>query len=160
MSLSLYRFVSVREPVAAEEVARDYLALPEANGEARPLVERLVSGDPRFAWEDDNLRTADPAALPLRETPYVVFDVETTGSSAKEGGITQYDMVGIPKPEDRDEDDPYYGVYKFKKGFGGDVVEFIGCLDLPVKPRLAAAWYRLEPLYYRAYYKLKNNIFY
>lgn len=79
---------------------------------------------------------------------------------ARERGITQYDMVGIPKKEDRNDEDPYYGVYKFKKGFGGDVVEFIGCLDLPVKPRLAAAWYRLEPLYYRGYYKLKGNIFY
>jgi hypothetical protein len=24
----------------------------------------------------------------------------------------------------------------------------------------AAAWYRLEPTYYRLYYKLKNNVFY
>ena len=79
---------------------------------------------------------------------------------ARENGITYYDMVGIPKREERNEDNPYYGVYKFKKGFGGEVVEFIGCLDLPVKPRLAAAWYRLEPLYYRGYYKLKGNIFY
>lgn len=79
---------------------------------------------------------------------------------AREKGITHYDMVGIPKKEDRNEDNPYYGVYKFKKGFGGDVVEFIGCLDLPVKPRLAAAWYRLEPIYYRGYYKLTGNIFY
>lgn len=79
---------------------------------------------------------------------------------ARERGVTHYDMVGIPKREDRNEEDPYYGVYKFKKGFGGDVVEFIGCMDLPIKPRLAAAWYRLEPLYYRGYYKLKGNIFY
>ena len=65
---------------------------------------------------------------------------------AKRRGITQCDFVGAPKPEDRREDDPYYGVYKFKLGFGGDVVEFLGCKDLPVSPRLAAAWYRLEPL--------------
>ncbi|WP_047863795.1 lipid II:glycine glycyltransferase FemX [Rubrobacter aplysinae] len=79
---------------------------------------------------------------------------------AKSQGITYYDMVGIPKKENRDESDPYYGVYKFKLGFGGEVVDFIGCMDLPVRPRLAAMWYRLEPLYYRAYLKLKKSIFY
>jgi lipid II:glycine glycyltransferase (peptidoglycan interpeptide bridge formation enzyme) len=79
---------------------------------------------------------------------------------AKSRGITYYDMVGIPKKEDRDENDPYYGVYKFKMGFGGEVVDFIGCMDLPVKPGLAALWYRIEPLYYRAYLKIKKSIFY
>ena len=79
---------------------------------------------------------------------------------AKRGGITNCDFVGAPKPEDRTEDDPYYGVYRFKLGFGGDVVEYQGCLDLPVRPTLAAAWHRLEPLYYRAYLKLKGDVFY
>jgi lipid II:glycine glycyltransferase (peptidoglycan interpeptide bridge formation enzyme) len=79
---------------------------------------------------------------------------------AKRRGITYCDFVGAPKPGDRNEDDPYYGVYRFKLGFGGDIVEFLGCMDLAVRPRLASAWYNLEPLYYRAYYKLKNNVFY
>jgi peptidoglycan pentaglycine glycine transferase (the first glycine) len=79
---------------------------------------------------------------------------------AKRRGMTYCDFVGAPKAEERDTDDPYYGVYRFKLGFGGDVVEYLGCMDLPVSPRLAAAWYKLEPLYYRVYYKLKNNIFY
>lgn len=79
---------------------------------------------------------------------------------AKSQGITFYDMVSVPPPEERNEDHPGYGVYKFKKGFGGEILEFIGCMDLPVKPRLADAWYRLEPFYYRAYSKIKGNIFY
>ena len=79
---------------------------------------------------------------------------------AKRRGITNCDFVGAPKVEDRTEDDPYYGVYKFKLGFGGEVVEYQGCLDLPVRPRFAAAWHRMEPLYYRAYYKLKGDVFY
>jgi peptidoglycan pentaglycine glycine transferase (the first glycine) len=79
---------------------------------------------------------------------------------ARERGIRYYDMVGIPKPEDRNEDDPYYGVYRFKIGFGGEVADFPGCLDLPIKPARANAWYRLEPAYYRLYYKLKGNVFY
>ena len=79
---------------------------------------------------------------------------------AKRRGLTRYDMVGIPSPDELDESHSLYSVYKFKAGFGGEVFDSIGCFDLPVRPRLAAAWYRLEPLYYRAYYKLKNDIFY
>lgn len=79
---------------------------------------------------------------------------------ARERGITYYDMVSVPPPGQRDESHPAYGVYKFKKGFGGDILEFLGCMDLPVKPRLAEAWRRAEPLYYRAYSKAKGNIFY
>lgn len=79
---------------------------------------------------------------------------------AKQRGIILCDFVGAPKPGDRNEDDPYYGVYKFKLGFGGDVVEYLGCMDLPVSPRLAASWHGLEPFYYRAYSKLKGNVFY
>jgi lipid II:glycine glycyltransferase (peptidoglycan interpeptide bridge formation enzyme) len=79
---------------------------------------------------------------------------------ARERGIDYYDMVGIPKPENRNEDDPYYGVYRFKIGFGGDVTDFVGCLDLPLKNARAKAWYNLEPAYYRLYYKLRGNVFY
>lgn len=79
---------------------------------------------------------------------------------AKSRGMTYCDFMGAPKSEDRNKDNPYYGSYEFKRGFGGDLVEFLGCLDLPLKPRRAAAWHELEPLYYRAYYKLKSNIFY
>jgi peptidoglycan pentaglycine glycine transferase (the first glycine) len=79
---------------------------------------------------------------------------------AKRRGITYCDFMGAPRSEDRNEENPYYGVYRFKLGFGGDVVEYQGCLDLPVRSRLAEAWYRLEPLYYRAYYKLKGDVFY
>lgn len=99
MSPSLYGFVKSREPVSAEDLARDHLALPGANGDARKLVERVISSDPRFLWEGDVLRTADPAALPLQDTPYVVFDVETTGSSAKEGGITELGAVKVWRGE-------------------------------------------------------------
>ena len=79
---------------------------------------------------------------------------------AKERGLTHYDMVGVPKPEDLDESSSLWGVYKFKEGFGGELVDTIGCYDLPVKRARAAAWYKLEPAYYRLYYKLKNNVFY
>ncbi len=51
---------------------------------------------------------------------------------AKEAGCRIYDMWGAP---DRIEDsDPMYGVYKFKEGFGGCLVETPGAFDLPLRP--------------------------
>jgi peptidoglycan pentaglycine glycine transferase (the first glycine) len=79
---------------------------------------------------------------------------------AKGGGLRHYDMVGVPKLEDLDESSSLWGVYKFKEGFGGEIADFLGCLDLPIRRARAAAWYKLEPVYYRLYYKLKNNVFY
>jgi len=48
---------------------------------------------------------------------------------AKERGCTVYDMWGAP--DELDESDPMWGVYRFKKGFGGDFVEHIGAWDYP-----------------------------
>jgi hypothetical protein len=45
-------------------------------------------------------------------------------------------------------------------GFGGEVPDFLGCLDLPIKRASVAARYRFEPVYYRMYQKLKQNVFY
>ncbi len=89
MSPSLYGFVRGREPASPEEIAAEFLSLPEANGDARARVERLVEGDPRFLWEGEGLRTVDLTQLALEDVPYVVFDLETTGSSARRGGITE-----------------------------------------------------------------------
>ncbi len=58
---------------------------------------------------------------------------------ANQRGTTYYDMVDAQKPENMREDDPTLGVYRFKVGFGEEVVDFLGCLDLPVKPVRAAA---------------------
>jgi lipid II:glycine glycyltransferase (peptidoglycan interpeptide bridge formation enzyme) len=79
---------------------------------------------------------------------------------ARRRGLTHYDMVGVPKPEDLDESSSLWNVYKFKEGFGGEILDSLGCYDLRVKRARAAAWYKFEPVYYRLYYKLKNNVFY
>ncbi|HKZ26313.1 MAG TPA: DEDD exonuclease domain-containing protein [Rubrobacteraceae bacterium] len=89
MSPSLYGFVKGREPVSPEEVVQEFLSLPHLNGGAHAHVEELVADDPRFLWKEGALRTTDAASLPLDEAPYVIFDVETTGSSAKKGAITE-----------------------------------------------------------------------
>ena len=53
---------------------------------------------------------------------------------AKEKGCRSYDLWGAP---DRfDETDPLWGVYRFKAGLGGQVLQTIGAWDLPVRPML------------------------
>jgi len=96
VSPSLYGFVKDREPVSPEEIAIEFFSLRRSDGDARALVERLIEGDPRFVWEDKNLRTAHAGSLALGEAPYVVFDVETTGSAAGKGGaITEFGALKL-----------------------------------------------------------------
>ncbi len=51
---------------------------------------------------------------------------------AVEQGCRIYDFRGVPGRVG--EDHPLYGLYKFKLGFGGDYVEFVGEMDLVLKP--------------------------
>ena len=51
---------------------------------------------------------------------------------AAKGGFKRYNFYGIqglPDPKKKD-----YGVYEFKRGFNGHVVELIGALELPISP--------------------------
>lgn len=66
-------------------------------------------------------------------------------SWAKERGCTLYDFRGVPG--NLEEDNPLYGLYRFKKGFGGVYTEFIGEFDLVYDPFLYWSWNWAEPLY-------------
>jgi DNA polymerase III subunit epsilon len=100
VSPSLYGFVKGHEPVSPEEIATRFLSLASPNGDARRLIEGLVEGDARFLWEGEDLRTAHAGSLPIDEAPYVVFDVETTGSSAGKGGaITEFGALKLVRGE-------------------------------------------------------------
>lgn len=72
---------------------------------------------------------------------------------AKKRGCTVYDMWGAP--DTLDESDPMWGVYRFKKGFGGELVKHVGAWDYPVhntghrlymsvKPRVLAVMRSLD----------------
>lgn len=53
---------------------------------------------------------------------------------AKERGCTEYDMFGISsKPEPAH---PLYGLYRFKRGFGGRIFHRMGCWDYPLNKEL------------------------
>ncbi len=62
---------------------------------------------------------------------------------AKRQGCLEYDLWGAP---DRlDEDDPMWGVYRFKQGFGGTFVPHIGAYDYPARPLLYRLYTTVMP---------------
>ena len=64
---------------------------------------------------------------------------------ALERGCDIYDFRGISG--DPSPDNPLYGLYRFKKGFGGYMVEYVGEYDAPLSPALYFLSTRAEPLY-------------
>jgi len=74
-------------------------------------------------------------------------------SYAKDAGCLYYDLWGAPQVFD--ESDPLYGVYRFKKGFGGDFAEQIGAYDFirskvryktinSLLPKIMGMWKRIK----------------
>ena len=59
-----------------------------------------------------------------------------------------YDFRGVSG--DLTEDNPLYGLYKFKKGFNGDFTEFMGEFDLV----LSKFWYKTLKIATDAYHRL------
>ncbi|CFX02248.1 Methicillin resistance protein [Syntrophomonas zehnderi OL-4] len=64
---------------------------------------------------------------------------------AKKHGCTLYDFRGVSG--DLDENNPLYGLYKFKKGFNGEFTEFVGDWDTVYSPFYYFLWTRALPLY-------------
>ncbi len=55
---------------------------------------------------------------------------------ARSLGCTAYDLWGIPDVHEDPETAPLAGVYRFKAGFGGDEVRFVGAYDRAYRPLL------------------------
>jgi len=64
---------------------------------------------------------------------------------AKTKGCTLYDFRGVSG--DLNEENPLYGLYKFKKGFNGEFTEFIGEWDYIYRPWMYSIWKTAERLY-------------
>ncbi len=65
---------------------------------------------------------------------------------AKRAGRRAFDMGGIPVDPER-KDDPMYGPYLFKRGFGGEVRRWVGAHDAVPSPVLHRAYRVAEPAY-------------
>ena len=63
--------------------------------------------------------------------------------TAKEKGCTSYDLWGAP--DVFDGSDSMTGVYRFKRGLGGEVVRTVGAWDLPLRPFVFALYAQVWP---------------
>ena len=68
---------------------------------------------------------------------------------ARKGGARRFDFGGIPVDVTR-KDDPMYGPYQFKKGFGGTPRRFVGAHDAVPNDLVYRAYAVVEPLYTNA----------
>lgn len=77
---------------------------------------------------------------------------------AHDRGAKWFDFYGVPGHVN--EDHPLYGLYHFKKSFGGDFVTYVGEWDMPLSRPLYLLWEYGLPLYqqtiHRAIKKLKK----
>ncbi len=74
---------------------------------------------------------------------------------ARRAGCTVYDMYGIPPAEDSDH--PMHGLYRFKTGFGGRIVNYPGTVDAVMRPVAAGAFRSAERLRDFYYKRLKKR---
>lgn len=78
---------------------------------------------------------------------------------AKANNCKLYDFRGVSG--DLSEDNPLYGLYRFKKGFNGTFTEFVGEFDLVFSPFYYWLWTNLEPFYQkniRRLLKIKKSL--
>jgi peptidoglycan pentaglycine glycine transferase (the first glycine) len=98
-----------------------------AEYDGEPLAAAFVLGFGRYAYYAH--AASSGARRELKATNKVLWEAIRW---AKGAGYRTFDFWGIPRePSPRN---PLYGVYTFKKGFGGEIVEFAPPYDLPIKP--------------------------
>lgn len=71
-------------------------------------------------------------------------------------GCTSFDMWGSlgPNPDDKD---PWFGFHRFKKGFGGDLMEFLGTYDLVLNTQMYG-FYKIAEDWRWKYLRFKTKL--
>lgn len=80
----------------------------------------------------------------------------------REHGAEVHDLIGSP-PSDRldDPEHPLHGVGQYKLRLSKQVTDYIGVLDLPLRPRYAQIWRRLgDPIARRWALGVRKDVFY
>ena len=71
---------------------------------------------------------------------------------ALEHNMRRYNFYGITG-NFNEKENPFYGLYSFKRDFGGQVVELVGEFDLIISP----FWFKVYNIAFKLYHKLKRN---
>ncbi|WP_037572082.1 lipid II:glycine glycyltransferase FemX [Spirochaeta cellobiosiphila] len=87
--------------------------------------------------------------------PSYLLQWEGIKIAKNEWNCTEYDFFGIPPVDDPNH--PMSGLYRFKVGFGGTVVHYHGCWDLPLKSLLYSSYRILEKMRHFYYKKIRKH---
>lgn len=81
---------------------------------------------------------------------------------AKERGATLHDLCGSPPSDQIDNlQHPHYGIGRFKLSLSKNVVDYIGCMDVVIRPRSYRLWkLTVERIYQRLFYKRHRDYYY
>ena len=120
-------------------------SLPESEPFAQPMIAeyegRPVAGAVIFQFKD-RAWYLHGMSLPEHSDKMAPHLIQWEALRwAKSQGCTVYDMWGAP--DTFDESDSMWGVYRFKSGYGGEVIRTIGAWDYPSRPffyRLFTRW--------------------
>lgn len=147
--LAAKRGVTVAEGADAEEMARQAAASATRQGIRLPPADYYRLLLERLPWCRTYVASVDgrPLAAMLvihhdrrgyymysgssgehRELKPVYAAKWEAVRRAVEAGCLDYDLWGVPPGPDRDH--PWYGLWEFKAGFNGELVEYAGCWDL------------------------------
>ena len=119
---------------SAESAARDgtaqmALLLCESNGE--PIAASTIAVLGKWSWNLHSGSSGKPEHRKLR--PNYLLQWECMRWS-KAHGAENYDWRTIPDPDKMKPGEELYGVYEFKRGFGGAVRRVVPTQDLPLRP--------------------------
>jgi len=116
------------------------LIMAEHEGDA--LAGIMVFALGRFAWY------VYGASASIKRNLMATYGIQWEAIKwARSQGCDYYDMWGIPDEDEttleaqfKDRSDGLWGVYGFKRGWGGDVVRSLGTWDMPYNPVIYQAY--------------------
>lgn len=113
------------------------------------LVEERIAAAAVVFWCGERALYMYGASGEVARKTYAAYALQWHAMrAARARGSRRYDLGGIPaRPR---ETDPQYGLYLFKKGFGGQRREFAGAYDVTARRARYALWLALEPRVYTA----------
>jgi len=164
--LELYQVTAERDRIAIHDPAY-YRSLFELAEEFDP---RELSISLYLAYHDRELLAGTIVAR-FKESAYYLYGASSNEKrnlmpayalqwraiqDAGSSGARSYDFFGIPPAEDPNH--PMHGLYRFKVGFGGDIVRRPGAWDLPLRS-LEYRAFRVGEALRNYYYKvLKKRV--
>lgn len=141
---ALFQLAAAATDVSTSSAARIFLIEARGGGELLAgIVVSVCGGQARYLYGASS--ETDRRSMPNYALQWAAMRL------GKENGCGTYDMFGIPPTADPAH--PWYGLYRLKTGFGGDIVHRAGCWDVPGSGwgfRLMRAAERARIWYFRA----------